>query len=228
MKTIKESLKNNSYAGRGIMLGHLGNKAVLAYFIMGRSENSRNRIFVKTDDGIVIKPYDISKVTDPSLIIYSPVRRIGSKVIVTNGDQTDTVYDFLVKGSTFGQALATRCFEPDAPNFTPRISGIIDVVSGAYTLSILKSSDKNGTGCNRYYFDYCQNENVGRLIHTYNHDGNPLPSFEGEPREIKLEGDIDTLTQEIWDSLDEANRISLYVEFFDKTSVDYRLINKNK
>ncbi len=228
MKTIEEVLKPNSYAGRGIILGHSEHKAVLAYFIMGRSTNSRNRIFVKTDDGIIIKPYDVSKVTDPSLIIYSPVRRIGSKVIVTNGDQTDTVYDYLSKGSTFEQALATRCFEPDEPNFTPRISGMIDVVSDAYTLSILKSSDSLGTGCNRYFFDYCKSENTGRLIHTYNGNGDPLPSFEGEPREIKIEGTIDRFTDRLWESLDADNRISLYVEFMDKQHVDYRLINKNK
>lgn len=228
MNTIEKLLKPNSYAGRGIIIGHTDKKAVIAYFIMGRSENSRNRIFVKTDDGIVIHPFDVKKVTDPSLIIYSPVRRVGSKIIVTNGDQTDTVCDYLKKGATFGQALATRCFEPDSPNFTPRISGILDVVSGAYTLSILKSSDEKGTGCNRFYFDYCKREGVGRLIHTYASDGNPLPSFDGEPKAVSLNQSIDEFTSALWDSLNENNRISLYVEYIDKDGVDYRLINKNK
>lgn len=227
IKTIEELLASNPYAGRGIILGHNDKNAILAYFIMGRSENSRNRIFVKTEDGIIIRPYDMTKVTDPSLIIYSPVRRIGNKVIVTNGDQTDTVFDYLKNGATFSQALATRCFEPDAPNYTPRISGILDIISGAYTLSILKSSDEVGTGCNRYYFDYCESKGCGRLIHTYEGNGDPLPSFEGEPRQVKLDGTIDELTERIWDSLNKENRISLYVEYIDKCGVDFRIKNKN-
>lgn len=231
---IDELIKNNSYVGRGIVIGKSrdGKKAVVAYFIMGRSENSRNRVFTENGDEVTIYPFDESKVEDPSLIIYSPIRKIGETLIVTNGDQTDTVYNFIKDGKSFEKALETRCFEPDAPNFTPRISGILEFKDGDfdYKMSILKSADENGTACNRYCFSYTAINGLGHFIHTYNHDGNPIPTFTGEPERVAILDDIDAFTEKIWNNLDENNRISLYVRYIDLKdgSVQNRMINKNK
>ena len=231
---IGMSLKDNSYVGRGIVIGKSadGEKAVTAYFIMGRSENSRNRIFEKNGDEVIIYPFDASKVEDPSLIIYSPVRVIDNKLIVTNGDQTDTVYDFVKDGKTFEEALETRCFEPDAPNYTPRISGMITFDEGDFTykMSILKSADENGSQCNRYTFSYNTLKGLGHFIHTYNCDGNPIPTFTGEPERVAIPNDIDAFTNEIWENLNEQNKISLYVRYTDLKTGSYedRMINKNK
>ena len=206
IESIGEKLKNNDYAGRGIVTGLSadGKKAVFAYFIMGRSANSRNRVFREKDGEVVIYPFDESKVEDPSLIIYSPVRSEGKHVVVTNGDQTDTIVDFLRAGKTFEEALETRCFEPDAPNFTPRISAVLDFEKGyTYKQSILKSGDENGTVCNRYTFSYTPVAGLGHFIHTYNHNGNPIPTFTGEPERVKIGGDIDAFTAEIWENLDK-------------------------
>ena len=227
-------IKDNSYVGRGIVIGKSadGKKAVTAYFIMGRSENSRNRIFEKKGDEIIIYPFDASKVEDPSLIIYSPVRVIDNKLIVTNGDQTDTVYDFVKEGKTFEEALDTRCFEPDAPNYTPRISGMITFGENDFTykMSILKSADENGTECNRYTFSYNPLSGLGHFIHTYNCDGNPIPTFTGEPERVEIPDDIDAFTNTIWENLNEQNKISLYVRYTDLKTGSYedRMINKNK
>lgn len=225
-------LKNNEYPGRGIMVGKTadGENAVIVYFIMGRSENSRNRIFKKTDDGIIIYPFDESKVEDPSLIIYSPIREINNSVIVTNGDQTDTVYDFLKKGKTFEEALKTRCFEPDAPNFTPRISAILNFEQDfSYKMSILKSADSLGSGCNRFTFDYAPLNGVGHFIHTYKCNGNPIPTFEGEPELVEIGNDFEKFSDGIWNSLNADNKISLFVEFINlKTKTKKaRLYNKH-
>ena len=228
------SIKDNSYVGRGIVIGKSadGEKAVTAYFIMGRSENSRNRIFEKNGDEVIIYPFDASKVEDPSLIIYSPVRVIDNNLIVTNGDQTDTVYDFVKEGKTFEEALDTRCFEPDAPNYTPRISGMATFKDNDFTykMSILKSADENGTECNRYTFSYKSLSGLGHFIHTYNCDGNPIPTFTGEPERVAIPNDIDAFTNEIWENLNEQNKISLYVRYTDLKSGTYedRMINKNK
>ena len=187
---IGKLLNENTYPGRGIVIGKTpnGKKAVFAYFIMGRSENSRNRIFIENGDDVVIHPFDASKVEDPSLIIYSPIRKLGNKLIVTNGDQTDTVYDGLVVGKSFEEALRSRCFEPDAPNFTPRISGILDFADADFTykMSILKSGDEKGSVCNRYTFEYNPINGLGHFIHTYNCDGNPIPTFTGEPERVAM------------------------------------------
>ena len=233
IESIGEKLKNNDYAGRGIVTGLSadGKKAVFAYFIMGRSANSRNRVFREKDGEVVIYPFDESKVEDPSLIIYSPVRSEGKRVVVTNGDQTDTIVDFLCAGKTFEEALETRCFEPDAPNFTPRISAVLDFEKGyTYKQSILKSGDENGTVCNRYTFSYTPVAGLGHFIHTYNHNGNPIPTFTGEPERVKIGGDIDAFTAEIWENLDKENKISLYVRYIDIESgaAESRMINKNK
>lgn len=233
IESIGEKLKNNDYAGRGIVTGLSadGKKAVFAYFIMGRSANSRNRVFREKDGEVVIYPFDESKVEDPSLIIYSPVRSEGKHVVVTNGDQTDTIVDFLRAGKTFEEALETRCFEPDAPNFTPRISAVLDFEKGyTYKQSILKSGDENGTVCNRYTFSYTPVAGLGHFIHTYNHNGNPIPTFTGEPERVKIGGDIDAFTAEIWENLDKENKISLYVRYIDIESgaAESRMINKNK
>lgn len=233
IESIGEKLKNNDYAGRGIVTGLSadGKKAVFAYFIMGRSANSRNRVFREKDGEVVIYPFDESKVEDPSLIIYSPVRSEGKHVVVTNGDQTDTIVDFLRAGKTFEEALETRCFEPDAPNFTPRISAVLDFEKGyTYKQSILKSGDENGTACNRYTFSYTPVAGLGHFIHTYNHNGNPIPTFTGEPERVKIGGDIDAFTAEIWENLDKENKISLYVRYIDIESgaAESRMINKNK
>ena len=231
---IGELIRDNSYVGRGIVIGKSsdGKKAVTAYFIMGRSENSRNRVFIEQGDEVIIHPFDDSKVEDPSLIIYAPVRQTGNKLIVTNGDQTDTIYDFIESGKTFEQALETREFEPDKPNFTPRISGMLTFDGGDFTykMSILKSADENGSACNRYTFSYPALSGLGHFIHTYNHDGNPIPTFTGEPERVKIPDDIDEFTNTLWSNLNEQNKISLYVRYVDLESGKYeaRMINKNK
>ncbi|MBQ2718106.1 MAG: IMP cyclohydrolase [Clostridia bacterium] len=235
MKTlqIEEILKNNSYPGRGIIVGldKSGENAFIAYFIMGRSENSRNRIFSKTDDGIIIYPFDESKVEDPSLIIYSPVREINNKLIVTNGDQTDTVYDFIKDGKSFEDALLTREFEPDRPNFTPRISAILHLDGEFnYQMSILKSSDEIGSGCNRFTYNYAPVKGLGHFIHTYAGDGNPIPSFYGEPEKIFLGDDFEAFYTGIWNSLNQNNKVSMYavkLNLKDKTQIT-KIYNKNK
>ncbi len=231
---IGDLVRDNSYVGRGIVVGKSqdGKKAVFAYFIMGRSENSRNRVFIENGEEVIIHPFDASKVKDPSLIIYSPVRRAGDAVIVTNGDQTDTVFDYLMKGKTFEQALETREFEPDAPNFTPRISALLQFSGDAFTykMSILKSADEKGSACNRYTFSYSPLNGIGHFIHTYNCDGDPIPTFTGEPERVIIPNDIDAFTRQLWDNLNEANKISLYVRYTDLATGKYerRLINKNK
>ena len=233
--SIEKQLKTNAYPGRGIIIGKSadGTCAVTAYFIMGRSENSRNRVFVEDGQGIRTEAFDPSKLTEPSLIIYAPVRVLGNKTIVTNGDQTDTVYDLMDKQQTFEQSLRTREFEPDAPNFTPRISGVIHHANGGFNsaLSILKSNNGRPEGCNRYTYAYNNPFNgEGHFIHTYMGDGNPLPSFEGEPEWIDIEGDIDTFTDRIWNSLNEENKVSLFVRYInlENGTWETRIVNKNK
>lgn len=232
---LEQELKGNSYPGRGIVIGKSpdGKYAVTAYFIMGRSENSRNRIFVEEGTGIRTQAFDPSRLKDPSLIIYAPVRVLGNKTIVTNGDQTDTIYELMDKQQTFEQALRTREFEPDAPNYTPRISGILHVENGTYNyaMSILKSNNGNPDGCSRYTFAY-ENPKAGEghFIHTYQGDGNPLPSFEGEPKLVEVGGDIETFTDLVWESLNEENKVSLFVRYIDIAtgSVKSRIVNKNQ
>lgn len=233
--SIEQELKSNAYPGRGIIIGTSadGRKAVTAYFIMGRSENSRNRIFVEDGNGIRTQAFDPSKLTDPSLIIYAPVRVLGNKTIVTNGDQTDTIYELMDKQQTFEQALRTREFEPDGPNFTPRISGIMHVENGSYNyaMSILKTDHADPETCNRYTFAYSNpKKGEGRFIHTYKENVSPLPSFEGEPKRVKIEGDIDAFTNMIWNSLNEENKVSLFTRFIDieTGAVESRIINKNQ
>lgn len=237
MKTIDiyNELKENSYPGRGIVIGKSadGKSAVTAYFIMGRSVNSRNRVFVEDGDGIRTQAFDPSKLEDPHLIIYAPVRVLGNKTIVTNGDQTDTVYDLMNQQMTFEQALRTREFEDDAPNFTPRISGIIKTTDGDfnYAMSILKSANGNDSSCRRYTFSYTDPINgQGHFIHTYMGDGSPLPSFEGEPKEVSIPNDIDEFTNGLWESLNEDNKVSLFVRYIDLATnkTQTRIINKNK
>lgn len=230
MRTL---IEGNSYVGRGIIIGKSedGTKACFAYFIMGRSVNSRNRIFVEKGDEVVIYPFDESKVEDPSLIIYSPVRKIGNHVIVTNGNQTDTVYDAVKTGGTFSAALATREFEPDGPNFTPRISGMLTFEDNDFTyeMSILKSIDEQGSDCCRYTYSYPSKAGLGHFIHTYICDGNPIPTFCGEPERVSIPNDIDEFKSEIWNSLDSENKISLYVRYIDLNTgeAQNRMINKN-
>lgn len=227
MNSIGELLNGNSYPGRGIVAGTTpSGKAVFAYFIMGRSANSKNRVFVKSEDGITIYPFDETKVEDPSLIIYSPVRRIGSTLIVTNGDQTDTIYEFLEKGGSFEAALETRTFEPDAPNFTPRISAVID--GNGFKMSILKSLNALGTAAGRFTYAFEKEPGVGRFIHTYVGDGKPLPSFSGEPELVFIPDDLDEFTRDIWENLDPDNKISLYTGLMDFVTgkEENRLINK--
>ena len=233
--SLENQLCGNAYPGRGIVIGKSedGNYAVTAYFIMGRSTNSRNRIFVKEGEGIRTEAFDPDKLSDPSLIIYAPVRVLGNKTIVTNGDQTDTIYEGMDKQQTFEQSLRTREFEPDAPNYTPRISGIMHVENGTYNyaMSILKSNNGNPDACNRYTFAYEHPQNgEGHYIHTYMEDGNPLPSFEGEPEWIKIEGDIDTFTDRVWNSLNKENKVSLFVRYIEIATGKYesRIVNKNK
>ena len=231
--SLAQELQENSYPGRGIVLGRSedGTKAVAAYFIMGRSENSRNRIFVEDGEGIRTQAFDPSKLTDPSLIIYAPVRVLGHKTIVTNGDQTDTIYEGMEKGLTFEQSLRSREFEPDAPNYTPRISGVMEIENGtySYSLSILKSNNGDPSCCNRYTFSY---ENCaageGHFIHTYMHDGNPLPSFEGEPKLAAIPNDMEKLTNMLWNNLNPDNKVSLFVRYIDIATGKYETVIKNK
>ena len=230
--SLAKLLSSNPYPGRGIVVGESedGRFAVTAYFIMGRSDNSRNRVFVEEGEDVTIYPFDASKVEDPSLIIYSPIRKLGDHLIVTNGDQTDTVYDGLVAGKSFSEALESREFEPDAPNFTPRISAMLSF-DGAYRyqMSILKSADEGGSACNRFTYAYNPIPGVGHFLHTYMTDGHPLPTFCGEPERVTIPSDIDAFTEEIWSNLNPENKISLYVRFVslsDGKAID-RLINKN-
>ena len=235
MIDIATELKSNAYPGRGIIIGKSkdGKKAVTAYFIMGRSSNSRNRVFVEDGEGIRTQAFDESKLEDPSLIIYAPVRVLGNKTIVTNGDQTDTIYDGMDRQLTFEQSLRSREFEPDAPNYTPRISGVMHVEGGSYNyaMSILKSNNGNPDACNRYTFAYSNPVNgEGHFIHTYMQDGNPLPSFEGEPKLVSIDDDIEAFTAMLWESLNEDNKVSLFVRYIDIESGKYetKIINKNK
>ena len=228
---IDQLLKNNSYPGRGIIIGKSedAKHAVIAYFIMGRSENSRNRVFVENGKGIKTQAFDPALLSDPSLIIYSPVRVINDQTIVTNGDQTDTIYNFIKSKKTFEAALRTRAFEPDAPNYTPRISGIVNGFD--YKLSILKSANGDPDSCRRYFYEYSNPKpGTGHFIHTYLCDGNPIPSFEGEPEQIKISGDIDEFTNTLWENLNEDNKVSLFVRYIDVAakSEQTRIINKNK
>jgi len=235
MLSLKEELANNVYPGRGIVIGKTpnGKYAVTAYFIMGRSSNSRNRVFVEDGQGIRTQAFDPSKLEDPSLIIYAPVRVLGNKTIVTNGDQTDTIYEGMDKQLTFEQSLRSREFEPDGPNYTPRISGVMHIENGGYNyaMSILKSNNGNPESCNRYTFAY---ENPvageGHFIHTYMHDGNPLPSFEGEPKLVDMMDDMEAFTEMLWENLNEENKVSLFVRYINIATGQYttKIINKNK
>ena len=234
VKSIGERIVGNPYVGRGIVIGKTpdGKKAVIAYFIMGRRENSRNRVFTIKDGNVYTEPFDASKVKDPSLIIYSAVKSYKNNLIVTNGDQTDTIYDFLCKDKCFAKALFTREFEPDGPNFTPRISGMVtfNQKDFTYQMSILKSIDQEGSDCARYFFDYPAKSGLGHFIHTYVTDGNPIPTFQGEPERVEILDDIDAFTNDIWSNLDSENKISLYVRYTDIESgeIQEKLINKNK
>lgn len=235
MLQLDQELKNNEYPGRGIVIGRSedGKYAVTAYFIMGRSSNSRNRVFVTEGEGIRTQAFDPSKLEDPSLIIYAPVRVLGKETIVTNGDQTDTIYDGLKAGMTFEQSLRSREFEPDGPNYTPRISGLLHVEDGGfdYAMSILKSDQGDPSCCCRYTYTYDKpRQGEGRFIHTYMHDGNPLPSFQGEPKIVKLEGEIDRFTQTVWDSLNLENKVSLFVRYIhlETGTCETRIVNKNQ
>lgn len=232
-KSIKNVLAGNAYPGRGIIVGLTkdGKKAAFAYFIMGRSVNSRNRIFVEENGALKTEAFDPSKMQDPSLIIYYPVKSVGKDVIVTNGDQTDTIEESLKAGKCFRHALKSRCFEPDAPNFTPRISALLHLANGyGYEMSVLKSADERGTACNRFFYDYEPVAGVGHFVHTYVKDGNPLPSFEGEPERVEIPDDLHAFANEVWENLDEENKISLYCRAYDlKTGVyESVLYNKNK
>lgn len=234
MLSLEKELKENAYPGRGIVIGKSpdGKHAVTAYFIMGRSENSRNRIFIEDGEGIRTQAFDLSKLSDPSLVIYAPVRVLGNKTIVTNGDQTDTIYEHMDHQQTFEQALRTREFEPDGPNYTPRISGIMHVENGTYNyaMSILKSNNGNPDACNRFTFAYSNPiAGEGHFIHTYKCDGNPLPSFEGEPKLVEVMDDMDAFADMIWNSLNEDNKVSLFVRYIDIANGEYRtkIINKH-
>ena len=234
--TLEKELNSLAYHGRGIVIGKSadGKKAVIAYFIMGRSENSRNRVFVEDGEGIRTQAFDESKMEDPHLIIYAPVRVLGNKTIVTNGDQTDTIYELMDKQMTFEQALRTREFEDDKPNYTPRISGIVHLDNGEmnYAMSILKSSDGDGSSCQRYTFAYSNPLNgKGKFIHTYKGDGNPLPSYEGEPKTVVIpDMDIDAFTSMVWENLNADNKVSLFTRYIDIATGKYesRIVNKNK
>ena len=234
MVDLQKELSSTTYPGRGIVIGTTpdGKYAACAYFIMGRSENSRNRVFVEDGEGIRTQAFDPSKMEDPSLIIYAPVRVLGNSTIVTNGDQTDTIYDLMKEGQTFEQSLRTREFEPDAPNYTPRISGIMNVADGKYdfAMSILKSNHGDPASCQRFTFSY-ENPKAGEgyFIHTYMGDGNPLPSYEGEPTLVNIEGDIDTFTKNVWEALNADNKVSLFTRYIEIATGKYesRIINKN-
>ena len=230
--TMAEKLKDNTYPGRGLELGVTpdGKKAVAAYFIMGRSVNSRNRVFVEEPDGIRTEAYDPSLMKDPHLIIYHPVREAGCGLIVTNGDQTDTVWEYLAKGESWEAALRTRCFEDDGPNWTPRISGL-QAGNGSYKMSILKSNDPEGTDCARFFYEYPAKAGLGHFLHTYVCDGNPvIPTFQGEPERVSIPQDIDAFTTELWENLNEANKISLFVRYTDLATgeKEQRIINKHQ
>ena len=231
--SLADILSSNTYPGRGIVIGKTpdGTKAAIAYFIMGRSENSRNRIFKEEAENVTIYPYDASKVEDPSLIIYSPLKVFENKLIVTNGDQTDTVYDFLADGKTFEEALNTREFEPDAPNFTPRISGELTFGDSDFTykMSILKSADEIGSACSRYTYCYNSLAGLGHFIHTYKCDGNPIPSFDGEPERVVIPDTIEDFAEEVWQSLNADNKVSLFVRCvpLDGSAHSEIIINKN-
>lgn len=233
IKSMGERIKGNPYVGRGIVLGKSqdGKKAAIAYFIMGRSENSRNRVFTIKNGEVFTEPFDVSKVKDPSLIIYAALRSVENKLIVTNGDQTDTIYNFVKDGKCFNKALKTREFEPDAPNFTPRISGMITFGEKdfAYKMSILKSLDEVGSDCARYTFDYPSKNGLGHFIHTYVTDGDPIPTFQGEPERVAIPNSIEEFANDIWNNLDQNNKISLYVRYVDLETNEYqeKLINKN-
>lgn len=233
IKSMKDRIDGNPYVGRGIVIGKSsdGKKAATAYFIMGRSANSRNRVFTVKNGEVFTEPFDASKVEDPSLIIYAALRKFENKLIVTNGDQTDTVYDGIVTGKSFSESLESREFEPDAPNFTPRISGMLTFGENdfKYEMSILKSLDENGSDCARYTFSYPSKAGLGHFIHTYLTDGNPIPTFQGEPERVAIPDSIDEFADEIWNYLDENNKISLYVRYTDLTDGSYeeKLINKN-
>lgn len=233
INNMGELIKDNEYVGRGIVIGKTadGEKAAVAYFIMGRSENSRNRIFKEEGENVTIYPFDASKVQDPSLIIYSPLRVIDNKLIVTNGDQTDTVYVFVKEGKSFKEALETRQFEPDAPNFTPRISGMLTFSENdfTYAMSILKSMDAEGSQCARYTFDYKSMSGLGHFIHTYECNGNPIPTFQGEPERVAIPDDMDEFAEMIWNNLNSDNKISLYVRYISLKdgSAKSKMYNKN-
>lgn len=229
---LKEKLSTNAYPGRGIVLGITpdGKKSVAAYFIMGRSVNSRNRVFVLEPDGIRTEAHDPSLMKDPHLIIYHPVRQVGSGLIVTNGDQTDTIWEYLARGESWEAALRTRMFEDDGPNWTPRISGLL-AGDGSYKMSILKAADAEGSACARFFYEYPAIAGLGHFIHTYVCDGNPvIPTFQGEPERVAIDGDIDSFTNMLWENLNEANKISLFVRYTDLATGEYeqRIINKHQ
>ena len=234
IRTPEELLANNPYPGRGIVIGKTpdGTKAAAAYFIMGRSENSRNRIFTEKAGEVFTEPFDPSKVQDPSLIIYAAVRPWRNHLIVTNGNQTDTVYEGLKAGKTFSEALESRTFEPDGPNWTPRISGMLTFDGGDFTyrMSILKSADAEGSACNRFTYTYAPRNGLGHFLHTYVSDGSPIPTFQGEPERMALYNDLDEMTSRLWNALNEQNKISLYVRYTDLETgrTDSRLVNKNR
>ena len=228
---LTKLLQQNTYPGRSIVLGKHkdGKHMVIAYFIMGRSVNSRNRIFVADGDGLRTQAHDPAKLSDPSLVIYAPVRVLNGVQIVTNGDQTDTIYDFMSQGKTFEEALRTRTFEPDPPIYTPRVSGIIE--NGNYKLSILKSADGTPSSVRRYFFEYTDPiAGQGHFIHTYRCDGNPVPSFEGEPEQVEIDGTLDGFTDTIWESLNEDNKVSLFTRFINLETGEFetRIVNKNQ
>ncbi len=233
IKSMAERLEGNTYPGRGIVVGKSadGKYAAAAYFIMGRSANSRNRVFKEHDGAVFTEPFDASKVEDPSLIIYAAIRNYENKLIVTNGDQTDTVYEGLQKGECFGASLSRREFEPDGPNWTPRISALLDFQKDdfSYKMSILKAGDEEGSFCNRFLYSYGSKAGLGHFIHTYVCDGNPIPTFQGEPERVSIPNDIDAFTQEIWNALDADNKISLYVRYVNLSTgaVENRMVNKN-
>ncbi len=234
IKQIDEAVKGNPYVGRGIVIGKTedGNKACVAYFIMGRSNNSRNRVFTEKNGEVFTEPFDASKVEDPSLIIYAAIRSINNNVIVTNGNQTDTIYEGIKNGVTFTDSLKSREFEPDEPNFTPRISGIVYLKNRdfSYEMSILKSADAKGTSCNRFTFSYNSLPGLGHFIHTYVTDGNPIPTFQGEPERVAIPNDIELFADKLWNALDDNNKISLYVRYIDLATgqTENKLINKNE
>lgn len=228
---LSDLLKGNSYPGRGLVLGKSadGKYAVAVYFIMGRSENSRNRVFAPTEDGIRTEAADAAKMTDPSLIIYHPVRKVGRDLIVTNGDQTDTVRDYILEGRTFAEALKSRTFEPDGPNYTPRISGLLSP-DGSFQLSVLKSAEGDPACCCRYFYHYdAPLAGEGRFLHTYLGDGNPLPSFEGDPERVALEAESpESLAEQVWEALDPENKVSLFVRFVDLADGTHRDVIRNR